>query len=312
MPDRSVDSPPRGLRLVARRVAVWTSNLLASGLVLVVFLTLGRQLTSWWAIGPGDPSQTAPHGDVFLEADPWGGEAALHQLSFGGLPLHLGRQTVVGGKSQAFAALRAQCRLDAERGLASRRVPGPDEQGMLTKTAGMEPADEEPGKWKMYQLDGPVPLVVVIGLCDDAAAGEGGQPAPRVVCWGLAFPAAANAEAWTLFTCVPREGLTDPAAGRPVLPVPPGAQQRMALRGADGAGLVLLAGSGQAEKWREFFDAWFQQQGWSSGDGWQTVGATRHCRYGHESQGFVVDVVLESREELHALMTVTRASVVRR
>lgn len=303
----SPDSQPWGLSLVARRLAGWTSNLLVLGLVLVVGLTFGRQLTSWWALGPDRASQEALGGKAVFDPDPLGGERTLHHLTFGDLPLRLGRQTVTGGKAAVFTALRAQCRVGAEQGLASTRMPGPDEQKMLSETVGMPPVDEEPGKWKMYQLDGPVPLVVVTGLPDDAPAGQRSQAPVRVLCWGFAFPAAAALQEWTLFTCVPSEGLTAPATEWPALPQPPGARQRMALRSAGGGGLLLLAGTGAEKEWLDFFDARFEQQGWSAPEGWQIAGGTRHRRYAHPTQGFVVDVVVEVRAELRVVMAVTRS-----
>lgn len=307
MPAGNLDSQPRGLSLVARRVAGWTSNLLLLSLVLVVGLTFGRQLTSWWALGPDQASRAASGGRAVLAPDPWGGERALHHLTFGDLPLQLGRQTVRGGKAAVFTALRGQCRVGAERGLASTRRPGPDEQKMLSGTAGMTPLDEEPGKWKMYQLDGPIPLVVVTGLGDETPTGEAGQAPARVLCWGLAFPVAGPVEQWTLFTCVPTGGLTAPAADRPVLPQPPGARERMSLWNAAGGGVLLLAGTGDEKEWQRFFDAWFQQQEWSAAEGWQTAGATRHRRYAHSTTGLVVDVVMEVQAELRVMLTVTRS-----
>ena len=56
-PEHSPDEAPRssppaaesGYGLVARRVSSWTTNLVLSGLIVVLGLGLGRQVLQWWA-----------------------------------------------------------------------------------------------------------------------------------------------------------------------------------------------------------------------------------------------------------------------
>jgi hypothetical protein len=196
--------------------------------------------------------------------------------------------------------------------LASVREPGADERKMLSDTTRMKPVAEEPGKWKMYEMDGPIPLVVVTAM-RDATTADGQQPAPaRVLCWGLAFPVTGGTHEWTewtLFSCVPTEGLTPLAELRPALPLPPGARPRVSLRSAGGGGVVLLDGTGEAGEWLGFFDTWFQKHGWSAEEEWRTVGRARHRRYLHQAQGFMIDVVMEVQGDLRAVLTVTRQEI---
>jgi hypothetical protein len=211
---------------------------------------------------------------------------------------------VSGEKPVVLAALRAQCRRDAEQGLAGVRLPGPAEQTLLNEAGGMAPVEEEPGKWKMYQLDGPVPLVVVAAWREPAGPNaEPGRPS-QVACWGLAFPAAAGAERWTLFTCVPGEGAPGLEPDGPDLPLPASARVRLSLRSAAGEGLVLLEGSGEAAEWLGFFDAHLPEQGWLAGEGWRSAAGVRRRRFEHPEARRVLDVVVECGGELRAMLTV--------
>jgi hypothetical protein len=290
----------------ARRIGAWTTNLLATGLVLVVGLTFGRQLASWWALRSEGSSQRALGGTRFLDQAALEHEAAAPLLDFGDLPMRLGRETVTGDKQRVFASLRARCRAGAQQNLASARVPGPREQRMLRGTVDLTPVDQEPGKWKMYQLDGPLPMVVVTATRNDVSGRPGDQPPARALVWGLAFPVDSGTDQWTLFTCVPTEGL-GPAASDPLaLPIPPAGRRLMSLRATDGGGMVLLAGTDESQDWCRVLDAGFEQQGWSARGGWQAVGAGWHRRYAHRGQGFVVDVLLERGSEWRVLMTVAR------
>ena len=293
----------RPLLRTAKRIVQWTSNALVAGVVLVAGLAFGRQLTSWWAVGPPAGSQTSTRG-LGSSFDTGAGDAAWPRLEFD-LPIRLDRHTVVGPQAAVLAALREQCRRSAEAGVPAGRTPGPEEHRMLQDTAGMVPVEQAPGKWKMYQVDDPIPLVVVTDWGDDACPENGAVPS-RLLAWGLAMPAGAEQSRWTLFACVPAAGATDAPADPLAMPMPPGAERRMALRGDHGAGVLLLIGSGQMEEWMLFFDDWFRNSGWSVGDGRQADRPIAHRRYVQPGQNLVVEVAGEADGELRVMLTVSR------
>ncbi|MCY2993264.1 MAG: hypothetical protein NTY19_36095 [Planctomycetota bacterium] len=375
MPDSSQPNKPSGLAAIARRVAVWTSNLLVTGIVLVAVLTFGRQFTSWWTSPSGVDNLRLGQG---IAMPILGQEQALQILDVGDGPLALGRRTVTGNRAAVLMALRQACRAAATAGPRTARVPGPREVSMLRRTAELPPVEQAPGQWKLYQLEGPLPMVVVVQdgcgpTATDgsraAAAGAAGheagstaelpqgetssrllvaEPGPRVLSWGLAFPLESETLTWTLFTCTPGEpaeaaGLgrqtgagtardSSPAgSSRPAIPAvdalvpqppeqaatgpssnwfawptPPGGRRLLALQAEGGGGLASFAGAARRRDWLDFFDAWFEQQGWSASPSWQSSGGLWQRRFEHASQQLVAQITVEDGGQLRALMTVAR------
>lgn len=307
MTECRVNSERRGWPLAAQRLAGWTSNLLVLAVVSVVGLTFGRQLTSWWAVDSHRSPETVTGAARTLPLEPLGGEQILHQLEFGNLPLRLGRQTLSGTKDAAFTALRGQCRAAAERGVGATRDPGPEERKMLQGITGLAPVDEAAGVWKMYQVDGPLPLVVVTDSRGAPAGGDEAETPPaRVLAWGLALPGATGSE-WTLFTCVPTSGLPASAADPLAMPMPPGATREMSVHSEDGGGMLVLGGTGDPDAWLAALDTWFREHGWSADDEGPPIRGLRHRRYAHPEGGVAADIVLEEEQkQLRVMLTVTR------
>ncbi len=177
---------------------------------------------------------------------------------------------------------------------------------MLEGTAGMVPVEQVPGKWRMYQLDRPLPLVAVTDDGDVGEATGGKSVAGRVLCWGFAFPVGEGGTEWTLFTGAPADGSAALAAGPLGLPMPSGAQRQLLVQGTDGEGVLLFSGPGDAAQWQSFLDAWFQQRGWERGDGWRDVGSARHCRYADSDGRCAAEVLMEVQGELRVMLTATR------
>ena len=299
------DSDARGFIRVAKRLAGWTSNLLVSAVVLVVGLAFGRQLTSWWAFDAQSRPESVLRGRL-VGPGPLGDDGRLHQLEFGDVPIRLGRRTIAGDTDAVLAALRTECRRAVEQGSPTRREPGPEERKMLEGTAGMVPVEQVPGKWRMYQLDRPLPLVAVTDAGDRTGTAEGEPTAGRVLCWGFAFPAGEGGAEWTLFTGLPADGLAASAAGPLGLPMPPGAQRQMLVQGEDGGGVLLFSGPGEAAHWQSSLDAWFRQHGWVADDGWRTVGGAQHRRYADSDGRCAAEVLMEVQGELRVMLTATR------
>src|SRR5262245_66416391 len=58
-PADSIAPAPGGFGRLARRIAGWTANLLATALVLVAGLGIGRQVLVWWYESPPVPPAVA-------------------------------------------------------------------------------------------------------------------------------------------------------------------------------------------------------------------------------------------------------------
>jgi len=249
MPESSKTEKHTGFALVAKRLAGWTSNLLVTAIVIVAALTFGRQLSDWWGTNADDAHKNPLLSNGHVESPQLGNDQATHLVDFGDLRIALGRKSLTGDKEHVFATLRQECRAAIGQGSLSTRQPGPMETKMLQHAAELKPVEQESGKWSMYQLDGPIPMVVVVQDRSQRVA-ETGQ---RVVSWGLAFPIELEGKLWTLFTCVPADGSSALASDLPEVPSPPGGRCVMSLRTEDGGALVCYAGEGVSRGWTRFF-----------------------------------------------------------
>ena len=102
------------------------------------------------------------------------------------------------------------------------------------------------------------------------ANGETASGVPRLVCWGMAMPA--GKDAWNLFVFQAAVTKNPSAVGLPDVPLPPASTRNLSLRDERGGLLVGFAGTGEPAVWMKFYDEWFTQHGWSSGNGWLTGG----------------------------------------
>jgi hypothetical protein len=268
--------------------------------VIVAALTFGRQLTYWWAIDPDDAREKPLLSNRQVESPSLGSERATHLVDFGDLPMAMGRKSLTGDKERVFATLRQECRAAVGQSPLSTRTPGPMEKKMLRRAATLTPVEREPGKWNMYQLDGPIPMVVVAQDRPQRVA----ETEQCVLSWGLAFPIESEGHQWTLFTCVPADGPSALTSDLPGAPAPPGGRHVMSLQTDGGGAIVCFAGEGSPQDWLRFFEEWFEQQQWSSSKGWQTIGGMWHRRFHHTSKNTTVQIAVEYDGHLRAMMTV--------
>ena len=164
---------------LAKRVSAWTTNSLFTLLVLVVGVGFGRQVTSWWGADTSLPPTVAASVD-----DP----AAWQMLQFGEASWSLCRRSVMGDKQEAIKQLRAACRQVLLAGPSVDQSPA--DARFLTFLAGCTPVDQEPGKWRLYELREAFPMTVGVLTRPNTQ--------DRVAVWGLAMPM--GAKLWTLNT----------------------------------------------------------------------------------------------------------------
>ena len=89
-----------GLGHLARRWGHWASNLLVSGIVLVVAIALGREVVQWWYVEPAPLTLGRPNGvnspATLTSDDPLGRPGTSEELRFGELPFAFGHGVVEG------------------------------------------------------------------------------------------------------------------------------------------------------------------------------------------------------------------------
>lgn len=231
-PERS--APP--VALGARRLASFATNLLVSGVILVVGLTAGREVLWWWRT-PADDAGNRAELAANEDAPTWQFETGVFDLRFGDAPLVVRRHPLTGTRAQASDALRRHAvelarkaldrpprSADATRAMTSANVV---DVGAATSDVSAEsdrahgasvvmterlarqldatpPVAGEPGRWALYEWDDPWPLNVVVRP-------ESREP----LAWGLAMPGPLDQGAersWSLFVWTADDEADDGAA----------------------------------------------------------------------------------------------------
>ncbi len=287
-------SQPPSFAAIARCITGWTTNLLATGIIVVLALVVGKQLVVWWQVEPGGSSGPGLASSVPLADVGAGGPL---ELDFGQMPYQIQCRNVRGDGRAATDALVAACRELAARGAAIFPDFGSAEAGLLKLAARSSPIARGPGEIEVFASGAGMPLVVVTSA---ATGGSGSTFSPpqlgagqrRVVTWGLA--AAAAESEWNLYVAhascgpqrttsshdadrLPDTGSRD-ALSRDTVPIPPGSQRSLTVWDAHGGGLSAFAGSGRAEDWVVFYSAWFSQKPWIVSQPWRPSGGCWHAR----------------------------------
>ena len=100
---------------LGKTVTGWTSNLLATALVVLIALTFGSQLVTLWE--PLDSNSVSTES-VINQSWP---RLQACSLEFGDLPVQLTREAFSGVESEVLLFLQSRCRAALERG-ANRQV----------------------------------------------------------------------------------------------------------------------------------------------------------------------------------------------
>ena len=106
---------------LARRITRWSGNLLATAVIVILGLTFGRQIVTWWRGDEPPAAMVDPAASPHLDqlTDP---QTPL-LLTFGDMPYTFDRRVVSGDQSMALAELRRQCREAAESYDPRRNAP---------------------------------------------------------------------------------------------------------------------------------------------------------------------------------------------
>ena len=147
---------------LSQYVARMATNLLASGLVLILTLVIGRQMLQWWREARRAPQ--ASLAGAAVPADAWNDV----RIWFGEADRPIRRLDLAGDREAVGRQLRAAC----------------------LETSGRTTSG--PSKVEVTELLKPVPLLV---LSDPAAADD----AARHVCWGVALPQSGRDGWWSGF-----------------------------------------------------------------------------------------------------------------
>lgn len=264
-----------------------TTDLIAIALIAAAGLVVARRLVVWWKTEP--PTVGQPTGSFTVTLSPWGAGANGVDLAFGDQPIGLHRETVAGKLDQALARLQQQCREHVSRGAADQFPPvSAEETRLLARLVGQTAVESDlGGRWSIYRLPGP--LAMVFGVASPSAD----DSAPRVLCWGLAYPL--GPEAWTALLVTPRSANGSEAGTSAEPALPPGSTRLMSVSDGAGGGLVTFQGVGPAEAWQSWLDGQAALHGWKVLADWQAGPASRSAAWSDGARR--IDVQLTKSDE---------------
>ena len=166
-----------GFALLARRMAAWTTNLLATAIVLAAGLAMGWQVLAWWHERPQPEAAAALPPEAALPAI-----AESREFWTRGGPLRIER--VKGDAAAAQAAMREFCRQSTAL-QSDAAVAGPGEAQFVASLSQQTPL-ETAGEIDLYQPPGQTAMVVAVS-----------KSSRRIVAWSLAAPRGEGE--WSLF-----------------------------------------------------------------------------------------------------------------
>src|SRR5688572_6551492 len=118
---------------LSRRIVARTADILAIALLLIITLTMGREVVRWWQTEP-------PRLSAAPKAVPaWGEGGQPVELEFGELPFTLTRQTFAGDRMAVRKLLAERCRMAV---LSETQLPTAakdQERALLEKLAALPP-----------------------------------------------------------------------------------------------------------------------------------------------------------------------------
>lgn len=246
---------------IAQRIANWTSNLLATAVVIVIAIVGGTHLVSAWM-----PVDSSSNEAEFMLADAWP-TLETCSLEFGAVPFRLVRQTVTGDQETVFENLQARCARALELDPSPVSPAGPEEEKMIASAADWIPVQQQAGKWRIFRsqpsdaadadtvnaLSSQLPIV--LGIRDDCASESG--LSSRLVVWCIAL--AGEHDQWTTFL-----GQASPTDGPSRIGqawIPDFARRTLSISDHQGGSLTGFSG-GQKEQAVEFFNTLAEKNCW--------------------------------------------------
>lgn len=251
-----------GFAGLARRVSALATNVLATALVLLLGLVVGREVIGLWR---ADDEVASSETIRDVAAQPSEPRPAVAQFGAQGPPLEL--RTVQGDRKAAIVALREMCRSAiAAQGNPSSQPVTAEERRLLSTVTNMAPSESTP-HGEIYELPGAVPVVVAI-------TGQTSEQR-RVAYCGLALSPAAGG--WSLYGI--RWQQRGDESKKAAVPLPPQTQRVMSLATDATATTLVFTGAGPAEAWQAFYRSAATDRAWRTLRDWQRSGYDWQASY---------------------------------
>lgn len=245
---------PLTLLSLSRRLGRRAIDLLVVAFVILVGLSIGRQLMDWWRADPetGGPNLSGVTGNDFdwnrlpVKLQFGSASTAIERIPFrGGITQVEERLTTIGKAIVDSAELPRAAMLEAER----------DWLKLLQLAA---PVLWDSDRGNVYRRQEPMPSFVATRFAvpdDDPSSPGDDAPAQRIVGWGLAFPK--SPVDWTIYVFHPEAAPAIQSSSRSRFDLPAGSQNVTNLVSASGAEWHVFQGRGDVSSWVQHFDRQF-------------------------------------------------------
>jgi hypothetical protein len=181
-----------GYGRLARRIGGWTANLLATAIVVVAGLGLGRQVLVWWN-ETTLPSAAATDAAAEKRLSPDVLPADLRLWTTRG-PIEIAR--VYGDRDAVLTEMRHKCQ-SLDVGQSNPAEMGPGERRFLERLAKLAPV-EQTNDLDLYAPDESVTMMVAVS-----------RQRRRIAAWSFALPV--EEAAWSCYTFGP--AMSEPVPG---------------------------------------------------------------------------------------------------
>ena len=298
--DSTNQDSPSGYAKTGKLITAWTSNLLATAVVIMIALVAGKHLVSSFGTFTQE-SNDSPLSAELVDAWPTLESCALQ---FGNSNLELQRDSLTGSREQVVDFLRSKCREILEQKNLAVVEQGREESKLINElltTGSVEPVEQNPGHWRIFEIENAEvnsPLPLVIGIHDNGS-GETGSTDSRLAVWGMALPSSPEKdkldelndpqkpeddgqlgpigiENWTSFV------------GRTAAPttlnqlkndlIPETSQRTLSIAGVNGGSLIGFKG-GELDQTTDFFDRLASNRSWKTTQPWQKSAGSVSARY---------------------------------
>ncbi len=193
-PATDVSDTSSTIGLTAGIVIRWTSNLIATGLVIVIVIMFGPELVS--SIIPSDRANFSDQLDIVKD---WPTFQQCN-LEFGEVGYQLTRAHFSGGTQEVFDLLERVCREQLKGNVKPFGTLGVQEKKFIEAQVGATPVELVSGKYRIF-CERSEPMLAgyptAVGIRDDCDSGASGHSSSRMAVWAMAMPVAENE--WTTF-----------------------------------------------------------------------------------------------------------------
>jgi hypothetical protein len=292
-----------------------------SGTVVVLGISMGRQVISWWSVESPNGSPRA-RAEEYLRESPIGSEDAPQDFWLGDAPVQFRRQSFRGKFPELIEAMQRDAVVFGERALQQlRSLPSVAAPESIAGPPSVAPAQEEferafldqtplcsvPGIGDVYLQALPLPVLAVLspGMSSGAEEVSGKR---RMLSWAIAFPTGDDeVEQWTMFVC--GMGCGQATTRFLELPAPPGGNRVLTLGQPSGARVVTFQGREALGAWTAFYSDWFESHGASQRAPWQLKHQNAYAQFA-QANGARYDMqIFADGELLRALVIISGESM---